>query len=205
MPATNDVEAVSKLPEELTFNEVSLFASPSGGHPDPSLSIRGSSSVSHGVSDVNRVSQYDRKSNAPHFAVAQSSVDTFADPGKKRPEFEAVAAEAELDMLLDSFSEIKIPDSSGLSSADTLPVHEEASVAVFQPPKKDPNSSVLTNANLDDDLDDLLKETSSLTSQNSPFQPQRGRADHFVQSSSPKSGTESKTLDDFFDSWLDTL
>ncbi|GMN53886.1 hypothetical protein TIFTF001_023007 [Ficus carica] len=203
MLATNDVEAVREPSKELTVTEVSSSASPGGGYPDPSLSIRGSTSVSQVVSDVNRASQYDYQSETPDSA-AQSLVNSFAETEKKPPEFEAVAAEAELDMLLDSFSEIKILDSSGLSSADTLPVQKEASVAAFQLPRKDPDLSASTPFNLDDDLDDLLKATSSLTSQNSLFPPQGGAADPFVQSSSPKSGTKSKALDDF-DSWLDTL
>ncbi|KAM2160573.1 hypothetical protein ACFX1Q_043652 [Malus domestica] len=102
-------------------------------------------------------------------------------------------------MLLDSFGETKINDSSGLESRSIFSVQVEASLAPIQPQRKVLNSS----ANLDDELDNLINETSILINERGPSQTQEEKAVHDFPSSSI-SGTRSKELDDF-DSWLDTI
>lgn len=203
MQATHDDEGVSGLSEESSFvnisgkvkvtdrtMEVTTSSTIVNDLPDPSLSFRES------------ISENDHQSKAPD-SMAQSSASSFIDANKKQSEFEAATAEAELDMLLDSFSETKILDSSSSKPADTLPLQEEAKVSPFQLPRKGPDSLPTATANLDDDLDDLLNKTSGLTNQSSPFQPEGESSVPFTQSSS-NSGSKSKALDDF-DSWLDTL
>lgn len=220
MQATHDDEAVSGLSEESSFinisekvkvtdqntevttsstiisevtdqnTEVTTSSTIISDLPDPSLSIRES------------ISRNDHQSKAPD-STAQYSANSFKDTNKKQSEFEAATAEAELDMLLDSFSETKIVDSSSFKPADTLPLQEEAEVSPFQLPRKGPDSLPFAPINLDDDLDDLLNESSGLTNQNSSFQPEGEETILFTQFSS-NSGSKSKVLDNF-DSWLDTL
>ncbi|KAL5573599.1 hypothetical protein UlMin_023196 [Ulmus minor] len=214
--ATIDNEAELELSEELIFDdssakvkvadqttEVKSSVFPDSGHQDPSLSVEGS--IANNEANINRKTL--AKSNH-HTRVCESASEStvlnFPDSHKKLPKFEAAAAEAELDMLLDSFTEIKSANPSGFSSAETFRVQQEASLPPFQLPRKDPDSSLLTIPNFDDDLDDLLKQTSSTsTNQNNIAQPLREGAVQFVQSSN--SGTKLKALDDDFDSWLDTI
>ncbi|KAG7988229.1 hypothetical protein I3843_03G176600 [Carya illinoinensis] len=128
----------------------------------------------------------------------------------KPSSFAAAAVEEELDMLLDSFSETKkIFNPSGFRSNDSSPVlQQEASMAPFRPlskPDRDSSKPSPFIATLDDSLDDLLKETSNVMSQNVLPQSLEGKADLYaVQSSTSHSGTKSKVLDEF-DSWLDTI
>lgn len=85
------------------------------------------------------------------------NVVSVSEPKKKLSTFQAWAAEAELDMLLDSFSETKLLDSSGFTFA-AAPVHQkEASVHL---PKHTRNTlgslkSTPLSAKLDDGLDDV--------------------------------------------------
>ncbi|KAF4388707.1 hypothetical protein G4B88_018984 [Cannabis sativa] len=107
---------------------------------------------------------------------------------------QVAVAEAELDMLLDSLTSVEILDSTRLSSAHPI---EEASAAKFQLPKK----------NLEDDLDDLLNQTSGLMNRsNNLFEFKGGKSDNFIQCnvSQSQAGTKSEALDDF-DAWMDTI
>ena len=214
IPATSGSAAVKGPPEELIDSlvnfdiadataEITSSTSRGSGYPDALLSIRDSSSANQVHVDAKRVAKSDLQSEVQG-STAFSTVNSFPEPNKDLSKSEAAAAEAELDMLLDSFTEIKVLDSSGLSSAKKYLVQEEATMAEFQHPRKNPDPSVATTANLDDDLDDLLKETSGLMNKANLFQPQGERGDHFVQSSFSQPETKSKALDDF-DSWLDTI
>jgi len=107
--------------------------------------------------------------------------------GKQNSTFEAAAAEKELDMLLDAPVSLRVP--SGY------------------PPqilKKDPVPSKIASstASLDDALDDLLEETSTLMKPNVLLQEEKP-VNHSMKSSS-HSGSKSKLTDDF-DSWFDSL
>ncbi|KAK7265103.1 hypothetical protein RJT34_32719 [Clitoria ternatea] len=121
--------------------------------------------------------------------------------------FEAVTAEEELDMLLDSLSETKILHSPGFKSNTTFLVSLGVS-SVFPPQisKKDPapSQTAIISASLDDALDDLLDETSSLMNPNVFVRPQEEKPIHHSIPSSSHSGSKSKVLDDF-DSLFDTL
>ncbi|XP_015574021.1 protein ECERIFERUM 16 isoform X2 [Ricinus communis] len=138
---------------------------------------------------------------------AEISGSSIADPKKKPYMFEATAAEAELDMLLDSFNETKFLDSSGFTSAAFPLSKKEAPRALPQLIRNTPSSSKTSiSATLDDALDDLLEQTSNLSNQNNSYQSVKVTAtsNEMQSSSSSRSVTKSKVLDDF-DSWLDTL
>lgn len=74
--------------------------------------------------------------------------------------FEAAAAEAELDMLLDSCSDAKFIDSSGYKPNHNFTKSQQASSTV--PPQ---SSGHPVTASFDDVLDDLLQESSNLMNQ----------------------------------------
>lgn len=150
---------------------------------------------------------------------AQSNVPSVANPKKKSSRFEAAAAEAELDMLLDSFSETKLSDSSGLTkkSSYTFSDQQETSsrfegnsflkqAPLPQSSRKEPDLSKPTSlsTNFDDALDDLLSNTSSGVAFSVP---QEGTSTSLLSGapslrSAP--APKSKALDDF-DSWFDTV
>lgn len=135
--------------------------------------------------------------------AAQINKVSVSDPDKKQSVFEAAAAEAELDMLLDSFNETNKFDSLGFKekSSNALPVFQQK--PSMTPPQL---SRKVVAANLDDALDDLLEETSNLMDQNGTNPPQQAKptSPGIQCSSSSHSGQGSKVLDDF-DSWLDTI
>lgn len=93
--------------------------------------------------------------------------------------FEATAAEAELDMLLGSFSETKLLDSSSIRPS----AQQEAPIAVPQHSSKSMTPAI-SSINLDDDLDNLLEETSSLVKQKALFSSNEAMPIHNMQSSS---------------------
>ncbi|KAG4136192.1 hypothetical protein ERO13_D08G264800v2 [Gossypium hirsutum] len=132
---------------------------------------------------------------------------------KKVPKFEAAAAEAKLDMLLNSFNETKLLDTSNLSSEkpssigslkasnlDSLldDLLQETSTTVNR--GIDSSKTAAVNSTSEDLLDDLLQETSS------KIVDAKLGSDNNVRSSSSSSQpvSKSKILNDF-DSWLDTI
>lgn len=145
-------------------------------------------------------SRYDRfgqdKALEPPAQFNENSVSV----SKNLPTFEATAAEAELDMLLDSFNDTGFSDSSSSKFSNSSVSQQTSSTAPPQLSRKGPDlsKSASVTASFDDVLDDLLEETSNLMNPNGLSRP------HEAQSSSSQSVTESKVLDDF-DSWLDTI
>lgn len=137
-------------------------------------------------------------------ASAEVNLQSSEEPTRKLSTF---AAEEELDMLLDSVSEIEIMDSSSFPSNTSFPVPLGAtSVNASLISNKEPDSSKtpLNTASIDDVLDDLLEETSNVLNPNALSRPQEVKpVIHSTQSSSSQHGTKSKVLDEF-DSWLDT-
>ncbi|KAK7312830.1 hypothetical protein VNO77_37002 [Canavalia gladiata] len=128
--------------------------------------------------------------------------------GKQHTTFVAAAAEKELDMLLDSLNETKILDSPSFKSNTAVPVSlGVSSVDPLQVSKKDPvpSKTSLITSSLDDALDDLLEETSTLMKPNVLLQPPpEENPVHLSMQSSSHSGSKFKVSDDF-DSWFDTL
>ncbi|KAK2969377.1 hypothetical protein RJ640_028766 [Escallonia rubra] len=132
------------------------------------------------------------------------------DTGVANHRFEAAAAEAELDMLLDSFNETNFLGISGVTSYVS---QGQASTSMLggissdQLLTQDPGSSKpALAAALDDTIDDLLNETSSPVNQNgaSQFHEVKAAPVNALPSPSPPPISRSKLLDDF-DSWLDTI
>ncbi|XAR49579.1 hypothetical protein NMG60_11032829 [Bertholletia excelsa] len=120
------------------------------------------------------VSQSAGTHESPVQYLAQIDGPSVAKPKKNASRFEATAAEAELDMLLDSFNETEFLDSPSVSkkSSATFPIEQEKSSSRAEgtlkqaPPQplgeahKSSGSALLANS-FDDTLDDLLNETSA--------------------------------------------
>ncbi|PIM99952.1 hypothetical protein CDL12_27547 [Handroanthus impetiginosus] len=100
------------------------------------------------------------------------------------PIFEAASAEVELDRLLNSFAESNILDTSSATSVET---------------KKKGTHIMKAAAKIDDDIDNLLEETSDGRRISYEVKASADDASSKVQTCS-----NSKLLDDF-DSWLDTI
>ncbi|KAF9588668.1 hypothetical protein IFM89_014389 [Coptis chinensis] len=145
-------------------------------------------------------------------SIAQINLNDVEDSKEKSSTFEAMAAEAELDMLLNSFGETKFLDTSGISkkSANNLPVERDDSTSLSkentagkQLSDKSSKSArnIPVSVDIDCTIDDLLKETSNPNVQNNALPPQKGVVPPYV----PASSSNSKVLLDDFDSWLDTI
>lgn len=137
---------------------------------------------------------------APNYTEQPNKKFMVENANKKASTFEATTAEAELDMLLNSFSEtIDLDTPTAASSSSNI--DDGVFKATPQLPSKGPNSAkkVPIAAELDDALDDLLQDTSYLIShEEKPFN------NSHIQSLSPHSGTNIIANDDF-DSWLDSI
>lgn len=151
--------------------------------------------------------------------VMSASEFNMSSVSKKPSAFKAAAAEVELDMLLDSVTKIEIFESTNVSdqSIRPYPVTQARTPTpssegtssmqeVSTQPKRghDLAKPAISDINLDDTLDDLLKETSTVTNKNerSPPEEVNSTAGHTPSASQPVS--KSKIVDDF-DSWFDTL
>lgn len=146
-------------------------------------------------------SQYDRFGQDKALEPAAQFNENSVSVSKNLPTFEATAAEAELDMLLDSFNDTGFSDSSSSKFGNSSVSQQTSSTAPPQLSRKGPDlsKSASVTASFDDVLDDLLEETSNLVNPNGLSRPHEAQS-----SSSSQSVTKSKVLDDF-DSWLDTI
>lgn len=109
-----------------------------------------------------------------------------------RSTFEAANAEADLDMLLNSFNETKFLDSSSVSSSGIPAATKTASV----------RNEAQAPASFGDTIDNLLQETSGLIKIDSGMPA--GVKTSFVMPPTSNPSSKSKLLDDF-DSWLDSI
>ncbi|XP_009607703.1 protein ECERIFERUM 16 [Nicotiana tomentosiformis] len=138
---------------------------------------------------------------------------------KKPFAFKSTAAEAELDMLLDSVTEIEISESTNAIDQSSTPCSvaqagtptpllegTSSRSEVSSQPKRDHDLAkpAISDLGLDDSPDDLLRETSTVTNKNDglPSNEVNSNAGHTPSASQPVS--KSKIMDDF-DSWFDTL
>ncbi|KAJ8439695.1 hypothetical protein Cgig2_010192 [Carnegiea gigantea] len=116
--------------------------------------------------------------------------------------FESAAAEAELDMLLNSFSKTKLFDPSAPDSeVATYKKQHETPL----PSRENPSPDIPITSSLDDALDNLLEETSKQDCKGSLSQSTEIKAASFELASSTSSlhpSSKSKVLEDF-DSWVD--
>ncbi|KAF5481369.1 hypothetical protein F2P56_002026 [Juglans regia] len=209
---SNQIETCYTEPATAISEEVLDKVKIAGQNTQHTLSTTSGSSKadqrlsSQGLVSVNVINASQNKKPQ---STEQFDANSVWEPQTKLSSFEAAAAEEELDMLLDSFSETKkIFNPSGFRSNDSSPIlQQEGSMAPspLSKPGRDSSKPSPFIATLDDSLDDLLEETSNVMSQNVLPQLLEGKADlDAVQSSSSHSGTKSKVLDEF-DSWLDTI
>ncbi|KAL0362408.1 UNVERIFIED_CONTAM: hypothetical protein Scaly_1196000 [Sesamum calycinum] len=118
------------------------------------------------------------------------------------PIFEAVSAEAELDMLLSSFNETELLGSSSTASTG-IPSTAAASADTLKK-GTDIMKPAMTPVNVYDGIDDLLKETSHLIKTEGKQTSQMVTPSPDDISSAMNPTSKSKLHDDF-DSWLDTI
>lgn len=134
-----------------------------------------------------------------------SSVTLVTEKDSKRSSaFESAAAEAELDMLLNSFSETKLFDPSATDSeVDIYKKQHETPL----PSRENPSLDIPITSSLDDAVDNLLEETSKQDRKGSLSQSTEMKATSFELPSSTSSSdpsSKSKVLEDF-DSWFDMI
>ncbi|KAK6134745.1 hypothetical protein DH2020_031521 [Rehmannia glutinosa] len=113
--------------------------------------------------------------------------------------FQASNAEAELDMLLSSFNETRVLESPSASSSIEIP-----SIGAVPSEIVKNGTHMMKSAIIDDDIDNLLEETSVLTKIEDIRLSNEVKASADVISSTLNPSSKSKLLDDF-DSWLDTI
>ena len=133
----------------------------------------------------------------PKYTDQANTKFTTENSNKKLTKLEATTAEAELDMLLNSFSDTIDLGTTAASSSSRI---DEVSKPSFHLPNKGPYSTKKPPiaSELDDALDELLQDTSYLTSHiEKPINTH-------IQSLSLHSGTNSIAKDDF-DSWIDSI
>lgn len=116
--------------------------------------------------------------------------------------FEATSAEAELDMLLGSFNETELFDNP-VNQPGTCASYMTGKIATHGVPtqhllgRSAPAFPITTS--LDDELDDLLAETSNPKNTDGIFQSTQ------VPSSSLSETTSKSKIQEDFDSWMDTI
>ncbi|KAL5861000.1 hypothetical protein ACOSQ4_002296 [Xanthoceras sorbifolium] len=222
MQTTHESDSIANIPDDIASNEYSMkvktvdteftqFGSPSS-HVDTShtpVSSQGPDFMNRIKDDLNSSDLADNSEQSRALEpTAQLNENIVTVSENKLTKFEAAAAEVELDMLLDSFSETKFFDSSGSNSSNTFTYSQQAgSTALPQLSKRGPElpKTASAAASFDDVLDNLLQETSNLMNQNGLSQPPDVKAvPHDIQSSSSHAVTKSKELEDF-DSWLDSF
>jgi len=118
--------------------------------------------------------------------------------------FEAAAAEADLDMLLNSFSETKLLDPSA-SESEVATSKKQPETRL--PSREDSSLDIPITNSLDDALDNLLEETSTQDHKGSLSHSTEIKTTSFEFPSSTSSShpsSKSKVLEDF-DSWFDTI
>lgn len=140
--------------------------------------------------------------------ISEINLSSTENPNRKLSTFEAANAEDELDMLLNSVSEVKIMDSPGFTSNTSSHVSRGISAVSSQILNEEPDSSktISIAASLDDELDELLEATSEVMKPNISLQPVEEKPVlHGTQSSSSShSRNNAKALDEL-ESWLDTI
>ncbi|XVE49984.1 hypothetical protein DITRI_Ditri01bG0125700 [Diplodiscus trichospermus] len=226
-PTLND------FPEKFHFaakNVEPMSSGPDSRAIDATLSNGGPDWVDEVFSDF--ISSQRGKSGESREQDTSNSVSVS---NKKNSTFEVAAAEAELDKLLNSFSETKPVDTSEITSKTLASdFHREGSPSLPQPARKsiDSSKSAAITSSFDgllDDLlqetssavnqgvdsskaaavnstfDDLLKETSTMVNQNGLSEHAKATPDNNIKFSSPSQSVSKSEVLNDFDSWLDTI
>ncbi|XP_045824287.1 uncharacterized protein LOC123916787 [Trifolium pratense] len=200
---TEDCELAKRISKELNLvdsaaDQFTSSSSCSSSHA-ASASARSNDFFTPG-SNIN--AEFQQVGNSAKNEAFQPSAETnlqfIKDTIVKHSAFEVAAAEKELDMLLDSLDETKSCDSFtvplGVSSMDLPKISNKEPV----------QSRILSiSTSLDDALDNLLEETSTMMNPHVLSWPQEEKPVHHSMLSSHSQNKE-KVSDDF-DSWFDTL
>lgn len=169
----------------------------------------------HDVEEVDKIADSSVKATPPD-TTTSNQVRVFSKPPsepkdaskeeKQKPSrFEAAMAEAELDMLLDSFSETQLLDTSlNIDKPSTIGSSSFPSVSSFTPQttsgKGADSYKNASSIGFDDAIDDLLGQPGNIGEEPRPKTATPGSQPSPLLGS----GSSSKMLDDF-DSWLDTI
>lgn len=192
-----------------TTNKISSELSDGANQLDWDIEVQGTSDLDHHVKSELLVSKSrSDESFMPEFK-RQLSNEPASVQNRSPSGFKAADAEAELDMLLDSFLEPNVSQSTLLKEEpryhnSNILSEETTSDQLVSTRVKDSLDQSNAASTLDNSLDDLLKETSNKINQDIVSRS------NIVKTASPdiqptSSGpTKSKLLDDF-DSWLDTI
>ncbi|XP_059663208.1 protein ECERIFERUM 16 isoform X2 [Cornus florida] len=149
-------------------------------HPVPISANKGSKFTNQVKDDLQQFDGTGKSTKQE--SVTKVNVNSDANPKNQQSRFEAADAEAELDMLLDSFNETKLFDSSGFpgksgytsdvplegTSTSLLVGSSSVHLASVEPLKQgsDLSKSALVTNDLDGAIDDLVNITSNLKNQN---------------------------------------
>ncbi|KAL8126791.1 hypothetical protein AgCh_013905 [Apium graveolens] len=202
-PCTSEIPVRSETAK--TSSEVSKGANKF----DWDIEVQGTSDLDHPVKSESLAF----KSRSDESLMPESKIQLSNEPAsvqnKSHYGFKAADAEAELDMLLDSFSEPNVPQSSLLKeeprySTSTILAEETTSDQLVSTRAKNSLDQSNAASTLDDSLDDLLMETSNRINQDIVSRSnivKTATPDVHPSSSGP---IKSKLLDDF-DSWLDSI
>lgn len=189
--------------EKLKVHQSSDYVTSDSGK---SICNSGPTSTSGGFLD-NAVDSLWELDEARNTTSRNFTSDLTTDSTSEKPlRFDAVVAEAELDLLLDSLGETKLFDSSVRKQPSGTPyIPQGLSNQSTFISKSVKDSQMMVAANIDDDIDDLLSETSDLINKNrtSPLHETKA-ASAGAPSTTTVPNSDSKVLDDF-DSWLDTI
>ncbi|KAL0302103.1 UNVERIFIED_CONTAM: hypothetical protein Sangu_2501900 [Sesamum angustifolium] len=177
------------------FGEPSSFTTTSGN-----LSVQ----TSEGLEPIKQIKDDTFQSQGNYRSISSNPVsERIADSTSGNPPiFEAVSAEAELDMLLSSFNETELLGSSSTASTG-IPSTAAASADTLKK-GTDIMKPATTPVNVYDGIDDLLKETSRLIKTEGKQTSQMVTPSPDDISSAMNPTSKSKLHDDF-DSWLDTI
>ncbi|KAJ4975538.1 hypothetical protein NE237_000644 [Protea cynaroides] len=141
-------------------------------------------------------------------SIAWPNLTSTTDSDKNSSRFEAAAAEAELDLLLDSFVESKFLDSSDLKEINSFEVvgRESSTPSPGLTPiqAQVASKSVAGTVIPDDAIDDLLWGVSNMKTQDNMPKHQDNAVLPDMPSTTRGSGSNSNVLSDI-DSWLDTI
>lgn len=215
-------DANSQTGSHLKFKNGEMNQAAGIKNANPSLSPVNLMQIEESSNSSKQLEQFSAREVEEHVSQTTTEYAFLNSEEKEGTRFEAATAEAELDMLLDSFSEVNIsvstpdvlinesslqktpivPGSSTNAAVTCIDDSIDALLAETSPcldeergtALQQTQTSFLENASLDDSIDDLLAETSSLKVKEEKC---RGNVEN--------RGSASKALDDDFDSWLDTL
>lgn len=208
LQASRDHTCTSAVPIlSETTNVTSSEKSKGASEIDGDIEVQGIDDLEHSLKNLLQSESRSDKSSMPKskrpLSTEPASVKNKSDSG-----FKVADAEAELDVLLDSFSEPNTSRSTLFKegprySSSTIWSEETTTDQLVSTRVKNSLDQSKAALTLDDSLDDLLNETSNRINQDTVTWSNDVKTSFDVHPS-PSAPTKSKLLDDF-DSWLDTI